>query len=518
MKKKMLLLGALASLAAITVSTVAQTTVAYAETESSKLTQAQQAVSQAQAALNQANQAVTVATNDLNESKARVDDAQNKVDSLPRFTLTPEYVSYLKQSEADYASASGREARNKLKAINDSVKALNVYTQNNDDKKRMISDINRMSVAEQQELTFFAQALMNQIRSQMGTPKAHVSNGSVRFASLVALGYINDGWDSWNNGHDVRAINEAAQASGFKTGQNNYYENLSTKLASRQSMSMGQAKQEVYDAFTGFMFNGGEWGHAASIAGLTKEGEVYLGASMSQNGGQLRVHVLDIGFNQFVNASEFNSSILQTTLPERSILESRLSDAQMQYTISETVYNEAIAKQKAAQAALNQAQAAFAAAQPKPKPAPKPSTPPSSSKKTTQQTTSLQSVFRMYNPALKVHLYTTDTNEYKVLSTRGWRQEGTAWKTETNKGQSVYRMYNPGLKVHLYTKDANEYKVLAKRGWRQEGVAYRSSGSVKIYRMYHPGIKKHLYTKDANEYRVLAKRGWRQEGVAWYSN
>ncbi|MBF0777863.1 SEC10/PgrA surface exclusion domain-containing protein [Streptococcus cuniculi] len=514
MKKKMLLLGALASLATVTVSTVTQTTVAYAETESSKLTQAQQAVSQAQRALDQANQAVTVAKNDLNVSKARVDDAQNKVDSLPTFTLTPEYVAYLKEQRTPGGHAT---ASAKLKAINDSVKALNVYTQNNEDKTRIISDINRLTVDEIRELTFFAQALMNQIRSQMGTPKANVSDGATRFASFVALGYISDGWDSWNNGHDVRAINEAARISGLEMGQNNYYENLSVTLRSTQSMSMAEAKQEIYDGFVNLMLNGYEWAHAASMAGLTREGEVYLGVTLSRTNGSLNVHVLAIQNKQIIDASKFNSTLLQTTLPERSILQQQLRDAKTQYTISERVYNETVAKQQAAQAALNQAQAVLAAAQPKPKPDPKPSTPPSSSKKNTQQTTSLQSVFRMYNPGLKVHLYTTDTNEYKVLSTRGWRQEGTAWKTETSKGQSVYRMYNPGLKVHLYTKDANEYKVLSTRGWRQEGVAYRSSGTVKIYRMYHPGIKKHLYTKDANEYKVLAKRGWRQEGVAWYS-
>ena len=81
----------------------------------------------------------------------------------------------------------------------------------------------------------------------------------------------------------------------------------------------------------------------------------------------------------------------------------------------------------------------------------------------------------------------------------------------------VYRLYHPGLKVHLYTKDTNEYKVLANRGWKQEGVTYYSYGSIPIYRLYHPGLKKHLYTKDSKEYKVLAGRGWLQEGVAWDS-
>lgn len=125
-------------------------------------------------------------------------------------------------------------------------------------------------------------------------------------------------------------------------------------------------------------------------------------------------------------------------------------------------------------------------------------------------------LYRLYHSGLQVHLFTTDSNEYKVLGSRGWAQEGIAWSTSDDKGDNVYRLYHPGLRVHLYTKDTNEYKVLAGRGWRQEGVAYRSYGSLPIYRLYHAGIKKHLYTKDANEYKVLARRGWNQEGIAFY--
>ncbi|MGT2753297.1 DUF6287 domain-containing protein [Streptococcus ovis] len=125
-------------------------------------------------------------------------------------------------------------------------------------------------------------------------------------------------------------------------------------------------------------------------------------------------------------------------------------------------------------------------------------------------------LYRLYHSGLKVHLFTKDTNEYKVLGQRGWTQEGLAWNTADDKGEIVYRLYHPGLKVHLYTKDTNEYKVLGQRGWRQEGPAYRSYGELPIYRLYHQGMKKHLYTRDAYEYKVLATRGWRQEGVAFY--
>ncbi|MBF0777381.1 GBS Bsp-like repeat-containing protein [Streptococcus cuniculi] len=133
-----------------------------------------------------------------------------------------------------------------------------------------------------------------------------------------------------------------------------------------------------------------------------------------------------------------------------------------------------------------------------------------------EATSVVASVYRLYHPGLQVHLYTRDVNEYKVLGTRGWKQEGESWKIATQQGEPVYRLYHPGLRIHLYTKDRNEYQVLGGRGWNQEGEAYRSYGNMPIYRLYHPGVKRHLYTRDANEYKVLGTRGWKQEGVAFY--
>lgn len=129
-------------------------------------------------------------------------------------------------------------------------------------------------------------------------------------------------------------------------------------------------------------------------------------------------------------------------------------------------------------------------------------------------------VYRLYSPVTKVHLYTTDLNEYQVLGSRGWKQEGVQW-TEyprtVGKGSAepIYRLYHPGVKRHLYTSDFNEYNVLATRGWEQEGSKIYSvptNESIKIYRLYNPILKEHLYTRDMNEYTVLATRGWIQEG------
>lgn len=129
-------------------------------------------------------------------------------------------------------------------------------------------------------------------------------------------------------------------------------------------------------------------------------------------------------------------------------------------------------------------------------------------------------VYRLYYPPMLDHHYTTDANEYRVLATRGWIQEGVAWySAKADQGKPVYRLYHPGTKDHHYTMDRNEYDTLARRGWVQENVAWYSgpNKSVPVYRLYYPATKDHHYTKDAYEYKVLGTRGWIQEGIAWYS-
>lgn len=126
------------------------------------------------------------------------------------------------------------------------------------------------------------------------------------------------------------------------------------------------------------------------------------------------------------------------------------------------------------------------------------------------------SLYRLYHPGLRVHLYTKDTYEYNVLGGRGWYQEGVSWETSLAQGEKVYRLFHPGMRVHLYTKDLHEYTLLGNRGWRQEGEAFRSYGQMPIYRLYHAGLQRHLYTSDMREYQILGGRGWHQEGIAFY--
>lgn len=109
-------------------------------------------------------------------------------------------------------------------------------------------------------------------------------------------------------------------------------------------------------------------------------------------------------------------------------------------------------------------------------------------------------------PGSEVEL-TAATNTAKVV----WVRDPNAVEPVT-----VWRLYHEGVKEHLYTSDPNEYKVLATRGWNQEGAAFTMASAGKpVYRLNNDITKRHHLTMNANEYEVLGTRGWDQEGIAW---
>ena len=136
--------------------------------------------------------------------------------------------------------------------------------------------------------------------------------------------------------------------------------------------------------------------------------------------------------------------------------------------------------------------------------------------------------YRLYNPFTFNHHYTTDLNEYNVLGSRGWEQEGIAYyvydsavTVDSVQATPFFRLYNPNNGKHLWTTDANEYNVLGSMGWTQEGIdgyifISEVTDSVALYRLYNPFNFKHLWTTDLNERNVLIGRGFQDEGVTGY--
>jgi ELWxxDGT repeat protein len=136
--------------------------------------------------------------------------------------------------------------------------------------------------------------------------------------------------------------------------------------------------------------------------------------------------------------------------------------------------------------------------------------------------------YRLYHDGTKEHLYTTDANEYAVLGTRGWAQEGVAYRMLTNGFYNgvatipLFRLYHPGIQQHHWTTDPNEAKTLG--GWTswfyESTIGYllptQVAGTVPLYRMSLTYPPLHIWTTDLNEYDTLATRGWTKEGIIGY--
>jgi hypothetical protein len=136
-------------------------------------------------------------------------------------------------------------------------------------------------------------------------------------------------------------------------------------------------------------------------------------------------------------------------------------------------------------------------------------------------------MYRLYSHITKEHLYTTDTNEYAVLGTRGWVQEGIAYTMFSSGGSydaqyaiPLYRMYHGGIQQHHWTTDSNEVMSLAAGGaWSYEGIPgyvlpVAGAGTTPLYRLSYFNPPLHLWTTDLNEKNVLfTQYGWAYEGI-----
>jgi uncharacterized protein (TIGR03437 family) len=139
--------------------------------------------------------------------------------------------------------------------------------------------------------------------------------------------------------------------------------------------------------------------------------------------------------------------------------------------------------------------------------------------------------YRLYDPYSRSHHYTTDLNEYNVLGTRGYVQEGVSSVVYAAPGTvggvalvPYYRIYIPAGFSHHWTTDRYEYQTLiyfvgTYVGEGIDGFLFpqQVSQTVAWNRLVFlaqafPPI--HHWTADAYETKVLTSSGaWKQEGI-----
>ncbi|WP_394405355.1 SEC10/PgrA surface exclusion domain-containing protein [Streptococcus sp. 20-1249] len=305
-----------------------------------------------QATLTIAETRQKTATENLAKSTKAVEEAtpklatlKNAVDGINTIKVSTEYVEALKEynrllSATDEAGKQRRkEVFAKLQSLSEVEYKNNVYKANKNDSTTKI-DTNNLSEENLKELAFFAQDLVNDIRKAFGHTNVTVTNGSVKFADGVTDHYVADNWslnDVTQFAHDTYAINQAAKEAGLSydekvlaTGlvrekQLQPYENMVSLGLETPTISMAEAKELVFTSVLDFMFNGGEFAHAHSIAGFSWGKAIdkqYLGVDISNRAGVTGIHYLLVSSDQIdsTSATKFDSTEITNPISKEKVL------------------------------------------------------------------------------------------------------------------------------------------------------------------------------------------------------
>ena len=300
---------------------------------------------------------------ELIKAKREYEQAKNIYDnalsSSPSntITLSDKYIKALKTAFSDFNIS--QTERDSAKSILQS-ESLRLKNQNSfhkdvaDEGERL--DVNNLSLEVRTELSFFAQDLINQVRSQVGTPSVSVSSSAIDFADKVAKAYVQDnwGWDkmsvSGTLGHDATGINHVAREYGLPTtnseeetkGEQNY-ENLASRLPGFKTANKAQLKEAIYIGMIEFMFNDTEWMHAQSIVGLNwgnVNSKDYFGLSFSSRSSVSSAHFITVSQEDIKRASKSSFSTAAVSDPTSVNRRQAIKKLEEGYKAKEKIYQD----------------------------------------------------------------------------------------------------------------------------------------------------------------------------------
>ncbi|MBM7314786.1 SEC10/PgrA surface exclusion domain-containing protein [Streptococcus suis] len=312
----------------------------------------ERAVTSAQVAATTAAETLEAAQSTATSTQATLDSATSALatakadyDSINTIFVSDEYVQALKNYELGLKGQYDRAAAiAELKSLNASLRAANTYKSNTNDKLVTISDVNNLSEATITELSLFASDLMNQVRAKFGTPLTAVTTSSVAVADMVTDIYVSDnyGWTSIVEGsHNDNALDTTGDRFNVAVG-----ENLNTWSRTTTSTNLDHLKSLIYQSMVEFLYNGREWLHARSIAGVDDVGVTtsYIGVDISSVAGATSVHVNDVDSNSLFTGNTFNTTAIAN--PEDS------ATIRSAYEQAQSAYNTALTTNQKAQNAL----------------------------------------------------------------------------------------------------------------------------------------------------------------------
>ena len=351
---------------------IADKNLAHATAEAqAKVTKASSVVSTTKNALSKAKETANQTQSALHKAQSEFSDAKEKYNAINTLQISDSYVEALKSYVNNPYSILEQETlwdkhnaaqQRKLEQVNQENIELNQFKPNKKDQQISV-DPNNLTKAQQMELAFFANDLLNQVRQRFGTNKTVVSKGMLDVAKKVTDGYVSDNW-KFGAGHDKKVINDVAREYGLPSSKNNssqYLENMYGVNSGDEIHTIDDAKRFIYKSIVKFLFNGLEWQHAESITGLSQTSsgnKDYFGFSLSKREGVTSSHWLTVADTKVsgtkLDKTEFsnpNSAEALTRAYKAAVVSLGLAqknnlDAQTDLRKAQTEYDTALSAEK----------------------------------------------------------------------------------------------------------------------------------------------------------------------------
>ena len=221
-----------------------------------------------------------------------------------------------------------------------------------------VYNLNNLPKEVEIELNYFALDMLNQVRSQMGMPQLTLASSSIDFSDKLSK-KVREANRSVFDWHYVKGINDVAREYGLPTSSredevskygSQFYENNFAVSGVSSEMTKAEMKQWIYNSILNFLFNGTEFLHAQSVAGVnygTTNKNEYLGLSLHYLKDGLGISYITVSDTDISKATKsvFNtSSPSNTTESNRQATSAKklkeLQDEKGKYEKLQTSYND----------------------------------------------------------------------------------------------------------------------------------------------------------------------------------
>ena len=327
----------------------AQTGVSSAET---KLSQATTALASAKADQSNKDKAVTATKADLDRAKEELagtgEDVKNTI------TVSPEYISLLKEYFEKGRPAELGEKLTKLgykeleklgevEYYNGELVSFTIPFNGSERDKKRVVDIYNLDFETRKELSLYAADLFNQVRKQFGTQPAKVTADSIKMTDEIAKA------SNGTQGHNWSVMQDVSDA--YKAPVSELIHNVPGSLSTVDGL-----KKQIHEGIYSMLYLDGhaKWGHAKGVSDIAtarlKSHLQYIGVSVGKADGITKIHFDGTSDNVIDSDSKFDKTEIVSDKAEI------VANLRNKVANSEKAYNDAIKSSQEAKTSVQSAQ------------------------------------------------------------------------------------------------------------------------------------------------------------------